>query len=173
VTFVHLLATQLGDHFINVTDLPWGTQADPTGRHAVIVGTENRQNMLGHVALLGSRRPILPLAAGGAPEGRIGQPVTELLEAWAAAVRAGRTFATSGPIIELSVEGHEPGSIVSMPGSGGRLQIQARALAAQPVIGSVELVLNGRVVAGERARQPTDDLSLSTSVDVDAGSWIA
>src|SRR5207245_11424806 len=104
---------------------------------------------------------------------RLDMDAPPTFEAWSAAVRAGRTFATSGPIIELSVEGHEPGSIVSMPGSGGRLQIQARALAAQPVIGSVELVLNGRVVAGERARQPTDDLSLSTSVDVDAGSWIA
>ena len=83
VAFVHLLATQLGDHFINVPDLTWGSQWDPSHRHAVFVGTENRQNVLGHLALLGARRPVLPLASGGAPEGRIGQEVRELLLDWA------------------------------------------------------------------------------------------
>ncbi|HEY7828425.1 MAG TPA: CehA/McbA family metallohydrolase, partial [Candidatus Limnocylindrales bacterium] len=220
VDIVHVLATQLGDHFINLPDLAWGGQQDPAGRHTVMVGTENRQNMLGHLALLGARPPVLPLASGGAPEGRIGQPVSELLAdwadrchaagglvvgahfplpfaeiaaavvaglidavemqvfapgldnpsilewyrflncgyrlpvvggtdkmsaevalgamrtyahldqtldagldagrapsfgAWAAAIRAGRTFATSGPILELLVDGHEPGAVISLP----------------------------------------------------------
>ena len=47
-------------------------QAAPDGRHMVLLGTENRQNMLGHLALLGARRPVLPMASGGAPEGRVG-----------------------------------------------------------------------------------------------------
>ena len=38
----------------------------------MIVGTENRQNLLGHLALLGAHRPVLPMASGGAPEGRLG-----------------------------------------------------------------------------------------------------
>jgi hypothetical protein len=270
VAFVHLLATQLGDHFISVTDLPWGSVSDPAGDHAVIVGTENRQNMLGHLALLGARNPILPLAAGGAPEGRIGQAVTELLgdwadrchaagglvlgahfplpyseiaadvvsgridaiemqcfapgldnpsilewyrflncgyrlpvlggtdkmsaevpvgavrtyahldpeapvtfDTWSAAVRAGRTFATSGPILELAVDGQEPGAVISLPASGGHLEVQARARAAQPLIRAVELVVNGRVVAQEMSPRPTEDLRLSTTVHVEAGAWIA
>lgn len=270
LTFVHLLATQLGDYFINVPDLPFGSQQDPSGRHAVIVGTENRQNMLGHLALLGARRPVAPFASGGAPEGRIGQAISELLgdwadqchaagglvvgahfplpfaeiaadivagqidalemqvfapgldnpciqewyrflncgyrlpvlggtdkmsaevpvgavrtyarldpdaaptfEAWSAAVRAGRTFATSGPVIELAVDGHEPGDVLDLPASGGSLPVQVHARAAQPVISAVELVVNGRVVTRETASEPTTDLWLAAIVEVREGSWIA
>ncbi len=270
VMFVHLLATQLGDEFTNVPDLAWGSQQDPSGRHFVIVGTENRQNMLGHLGLLGARRPVMPLASGGAPEGRIGAAIRELLgdwadrchaggglvvaahfplplaevaadivsgridavemqtfapgldnpsilewyrfldcgyrvpvlggtdkmsaemplgairtyarlepdvaptfEAWSAAVRAGRTFATSGPVVELSVDGCEPGDVLSLPASGGHLEARVRARAAQPIIGSVELVMNGRVVAREDAAQPSADLSLTAELEVGAGAWIA
>ena len=270
VTFVHVLATQLGDEYASVADLAFGSLQDRSGRHLVMVGTENRSNMLGHLGLLGGRRPVLPMASGGAPEGRIGAPVTELLadwadrchaqgglvvgahfplplaeiaaaivagridaiemqtfapgldnptvtewyrfldcgyrlpliggtdkmsaemplgairtytrldpdreptfDAWAAAVRAGRTFATSGPLIELLVDGHEPGDVLGLPASGGRLDVQVRARAAQPVIGCVELVVNGRVVAREDALQGAADLRLDTTLDVVAGSWIA
>ena len=270
LTFVHLLATQLGDEFKSVPDLTWGSQRDPSGQHAVIMGTENRHNLLGHLALLGANRAIVPLASGGAPEGRIGQETTDLLadwadrcheagglvvgahfplpfaeiaadivagridaielqcfapgldnpsilewyrsldcgyrlpvlggtdkmsaevpagavrtyarldpdapptfEAWSAAVRAGRTFATSGPVIELSVDGHEPGDVVALPASGGRLEARVRVRAAQRIIGAVELVVNGRVVAREDAPGSTDDLRLAADVDIRAGAWIA
>ncbi|MBF6605000.1 MAG: CehA/McbA family metallohydrolase [Chloroflexi bacterium] len=270
LTFVHVLATQLGDEFTSIPDLPWGSQKDPSGRHMVFVGTENRQNMLGHLALLGARHPVVPLAAGGAPEGRIGGAITELLsdwadrchaegglvvgahfplpfaeiaagivagridaiemqcfapgldnpsilewyrflncgyrvpvlggtdkmsaevpvgavrtyarldpdepptfEAWSAAVRAGRTFATSGPVIELSVDGHEPGDVLSLPASGGHLEAHVRARAAQPIIGSVELIVNGRVVARRDAPQATDDVRLETVIEIDGGAWVA
>ena len=268
--FVHLLATQLGDEFTNVTDLAWGSQADPDGRHIVIVGTENRQNVLGHLALLGARQPTVPLASGGGPEGRIGGAVTELLgdwadrchaegglvvgahfplpfaeiaaeivagridavemqtfapgldnpsisewyrflncgyrvpvlggtdkmsaempvgairtyarldpdaaatfAAWSAAVRAGRTFATSGPMLALSVDGHEPGDVLALPAGGGRLTVHARARAAQSIIRSVELVVNGRVVAERTVDRATDDLQLAAEISIAAGSWIA
>ena len=90
-----------------------------------------------------------------------------------AAVRAGRTFATSGPVIELSVDGHEPGDVVALPATGGRLEVRARARAAQPVIGRVELVVNGRVAAELGASSPSADLSLETSLDIRAGAWVA
>src|SRR4029077_19374982 len=62
---------------------------------------------------------------------------------WAAAIGAGRTFVSSGPTLELAVDGHEPGSIIRMR-SGGRLEVDVRARAAQPVITDVELIVNGR-----------------------------
>jgi hypothetical protein len=270
VMFVHLLATQLGDEFTNVTDLSWGSQADPDGRHFVIVGTENRQNVLGHLGLLGSRRPVVPLASGGGPEGRIGGAVAELLgdwadrchaegglvvaahfplplaeiaadivagqidavemqtfapgldnpsilewyrflncgyrlpvlggtdkmsaemplgairtcarldpdaaptfAAWSVAVRAGRTFATSGPALELSVDGHESGDVIALPAGGGHLAARVRARAAQPIIGAIEIVMNGRVVARKDAPQAAAELVLDAEIDVDAGAWIA
>jgi hypothetical protein len=94
-------------------------------------------------------------------------------ETWAAAVRAGRTFATSGPVIELSVDGHGPGDVLSLPASGGHLEAYVVARAAQPIIGSVELVVNGRVVARQDAAEATDELRLSATVEITAGAWIA
>ncbi|MEO8228720.1 MAG: CehA/McbA family metallohydrolase [Chloroflexota bacterium] len=269
VDLVNLLATQWGDLFTNVTDLPWGSMADPSGRRIVVVGTENRQNMLGHLALLGAHRAVEPFASGGPPEGRMAGQLTVLLadwadrcraagglvvaahfplpyaeiaadivagkidaletqalspglddpsvlewyrflglgyrlpvvagtdkmsaevpigavrtyghlltdealsfDAWAAAVRAGRTFVTSGPILELAVDGHEPGDVIRL-GSGGRLEVTVRARAAQPVIADLELIVNGRVVAATGGAAGSTELSLHETVEVTAGSWIA
>ena len=275
VDVVNLLAAQWGDLYTNMTDLPWGSMADPYGRRIVVVGTENRQNMLGHLALLGADRPIHPLASGGPPEGRMAGALDTLLadwadqcraagglvvaahfplpyaeiaadivsgridaletqalapglddpsvlewyrflslgyrlpivggtdkmsaevpvgavrsyvhlltdealsfERWAAAVRAGRTFVTSGPIIELEVDGHEPGDVVSMSAPGS-LELIARVRAAQPVIADLELVVDGRVVAavaaaGERsASAGVTALDLHETVEIRAGAWIA
>ena len=37
-------------------------------------------------------------------------------EAWTAAVRAGRTFVSAGPILRLSVDGHGIGDVVRLSG---------------------------------------------------------
>jgi hypothetical protein len=41
------------------------------------------------------------------------------------------------------------------------------------VIGALELVVNGQVVASESAPAGADELNLVTSIAVEAGSWIA
>lgn len=269
VDVVNLLAAQWGDLFTNMTDLPWGSMADPSGRRLVVVGTENRQNMLGHLALLGAHRPTSPYASGGPPEGRMAGALDVLLadwadrcraagglvvaahfplpyaeiaadivagkidaletqalapglddpavlewyrylnlgyrlpivagtdkmssevpigavrayvhllsdepltfDGWAAAVRAGRTFVTSGPVLELAVDGHEPGDVVRLA-SGGRLEVAVRARAAQRVITEVELVVDGRVVAATTDTTGSTELALRETVEVAAGAWIA
>ena len=270
VHLVNLLAAQWGDLFTNVTDLPWGSIQDPAGRRQVIVGTENRQNVLGHLALLGAHRATTPFASGGPPEGRMAGALSVLLAdwadrcraagglvvaahfplpyaeigadilagkidaiesqalspglddpaifewyrflnlgdrlpivagtdkmsaevpigavrtythllddeplsfaGWAAAVRAGRTFVSSGPILELQFDGHEPGAVITMA-SAGHLQVSVVARASQPVINVVELVVNGRIVA---ATSPTSagvlEQRLDETIEVRAGSWVA
>ena len=269
INLVNLLATQWGDLFTNVTDLPWGHLADPDGDHLVVLGTENRQNVLGHLGLLGARHPVMPMASAGPPEGRMAGALTALLadwadrcrgagglvvaahfplpyaevaadivlgridavevqafapdlgdpgiaewyrflsagyrlpivagtdkmsaevpvgavrtyarlerdrplgfEAWASAIRAGRTFASSGPVIGLSVEGSEPGEVVHLPASGGRLAVRADVRATQPVVGDLELLVNGRVVAATSARPAGDRLQLEEAIEVTSSAWI-
>ena len=104
---------------------------------------------------------------------RLDPDAAPTFEAWSEAVRAGRTFATAGPVIELSVDGHEPGDVIGLPAGGGHLHAQVRARAAQPVIGSIELVVNGRVVAREERSDGAADVTLAAEIDVDAGAWIA
>lgn len=268
VNVVHLLATQWGDLHTSVTDLG-GDQAHVDGEHAVWVGSENRQNMLGHIGLVGAASPILPFASGGAPEGRIGGAVDLLMAdwllrnhaagglniaahfplplaeiaadialglvdalefqcfdpaldgppirewyryldagyrlpivggtdrmsagvplgqirtwarldddarltfaGWAAAIRAGRTFVTSGPVLELRVDGHAPGDELR-PDHGAHVEVELIARAAQPLISAVELVRDGQVVAAETRPGPVTELALRTTLRVETSGWLA
>jgi hypothetical protein len=271
VEVVNLLATQWGDHHTSIADLPAVAVADRGGRHIVVMGSENRQNMLGHIGLLGASSAVLPMASAGSPEARLGDPLGWLIadwadaaraqqglalavhfplpyaevaadivagkveaielqaltpgvdgpsirewyrflncgfrlpvlggtdkmtaeiplgairtyarldgkrplsfESWAKAVRAGRTFVSSGPFVELAVDGHEPGDVVQLGRRGGTVEVQAAASAALPVIGGLELIHDGAVIASARAEAGgVGELALSERVAVTRGGWLA
>ena len=269
VAIVNLLATQWGDHHTSGADLPAAVVTDPTGRHMVVMGSENRQNMLGHIGLLGASDAVLPMASAGAPEARLGDPLTGLIadwadaareqgglalavhfplpyaevaadivsgkidavemqaltpdidgpsirewyrflncgfrlpivggtdkmsaeiplgairtyarldagapisfETWAAAVRAGRTFVSSGSFVDLEVDGCGPGDVIKLGRGGGAVEVRAAASAAQPVIDRLELIHDGVVIAATSV-DGGDRASLSERVTVSKGGWLA
>ena len=269
VAIVNLLATQWGDHHTSGADLPAAVVTDPTGRHMVVMGSENRQNMLGHIGLLGASDAVLPMASAGAPEARLGDPLTGLIadwadaareqgglalavhfplpygevaadivsgkidavemqaltpdidgpsirewyrflncgfrlpivggtdkmsaeiplgavrtyarldpgapisfETWAAAVRAGRTFVSSGSFVDLEVDGCGPGDVITLGRSGGSVEVRAAASAAQPVIDRLELIRDGVVIAATTAGG-SDRASLAERVTISKGGWLA
>ena len=269
VEIANLLATQWGDHHTSISDLPAAVVADPSGRHSVVMGSENRQNMLGHIGLLGAYDPVLPMASAGSPEARLGDPLSWLLrdwadaahaqgglaiavhfplpyaevaadivagridaielqaltpgadgpsirewyrflscgfrlpivggtdkmsaeiplgairtyarldsdeppsfDAWSTAVRAGRTFVSSGAFVDLKVEGCEPGEAIRLGKGGGTVEVRAEAFAAQPVIDGLELVHDGVVVA-RSAGPATDRWTLTERVTVARSGWLA
>jgi len=94
-------------------------------------------------------------------------------DAWKEAIRSGRTFATYGPLMEFSVEGHPMGSRMELPGSGGTLNAEWHVATVTVPISKVELVVNGEtrdvvsVPADQREAQG------SFSVRADKSSWIA
>jgi hypothetical protein len=270
VAIVNLLATQWGDHHTSLADMPVGVVSDRAGQHLVVMGSENRQNMLGHIGLLGASDPVLPMASGGSPEGRIGDPLSWLMAdwsdatraqdglavavhfplpyaevaadivagkidaieqqaltpgvdgpsirewyrflncgyrlpvvggtdkmtaeiplgairtyarldpdrplsfgAWADAVRAGRTFVSSGPLVNLEVEGCAVGDVVPLGRNGGTVEVRASASAHLPVIESLQLVHDGAVVAATARGAGTDRLALSDTVPVSRSGWLA
>jgi hypothetical protein len=89
VNVVNLLASQWGELMTNVGDFDgrstFGSkEAGGDGEWLVRVGTENRQNVMGHISLLGYRgNPIVPMTCGGPDEAAIGDPVEVLLMEWA------------------------------------------------------------------------------------------
>lgn len=83
---------------------------------------------------------------------------------WAQAVRSGRTFVTTGPLLYLAVDGKEPGEEIEI-GSGAILECRADVESVYPA-GDIELVLNGKVVA--RGMSP-----LRENVKVQEAGWIA
>jgi hypothetical protein len=87
------------------------------------------------------------------------------VEAFAAAVRAGRTIVTNGPWLTLDVDGHGPGTVLER-GPRDRLRVRARATGSD---GS-RLVLYGP--DGETAA--SDGATLAHEVHLgDAGTWLA
>jgi hypothetical protein len=269
VQIANLLATQWGDHHTSGSDLPAAVVSDPSGRHHVVMGSENRQNMLGHIGLLGAHDAVLPMASAGAPEARLGDGLAWLMRdwadaahaqkglaiavhfplpyaevaadivagridaielqaltpgadgpsirewyrflscgyrlpivggtdkmsaeiplgairtvaridpdvppsfaAWAAAVRAGRTFVSSGSFVELRVDGHEPGNSIRFGRDGGTVEVRVEATAAQAIIDGIELVHDGHVIAHSTG-STTDRLTLTERVPVATSGWLA
>jgi len=233
------------------------------------MGSENRQNLLGHIGLLGASEAVLPMASAGAPEARLGDPLDRLIgdwadaahaqgglvvavhfplpyaeiaadivsgkidavemqaltpdidgpsirewyrflncgyrlpvvggtdkmsaeiplgairtyarlapgvplsfAAWADAVRAGRTFVSSGSFVDLEVDGNGPGDVIALRRGGGSVEVRVTASAAQPVIHGLELIHDGIVVAAASGGG-IDRLTLSERVTVSKGGWLA
>jgi hypothetical protein len=92
-------------------------------------------------------------------------------DAWCRALVRGRTFASSGPLIELSVEGHEVGDTVRLARPGD-VEVTASASSIFP-IHRLEIVAGGEVVAATDDRSGTGALALRAKVRVGGHTWIA
>lgn len=91
---------------------------------------------------------------------------------WVKAVRAGRTFTTSGPLIDLLVEGYFPGSQISLSKNGGRLAYVTSVESIYPV-DRLEIVVNGKVIDSKEAELGDFRLSISGELLVEKSCWIA
>lgn len=268
VNVVNLLASQWGRLFTNVGDYTGrvGVVEDDT---IVYVGTENRNHMLGHMSMLGTKGlPVFPMCCGGPGESWVGDPdfmtlaewalenkrrggvvirphypycghtedpvpilkgLVDALEInmrrdngfpiqewyrylncgyrvavaggtdkmgaytalgwlrtyarldterafsyenWADAVRAGRTISTTGPLIDLIVEGRSIGDTIEMSTSGGTVEVDAAAESFWP-IGFLEIVCNGQVVASQEAPKGSRSLKIRERISVKGSGWIA
>ena len=91
---------------------------------------------------------------------------------WAGAVRSGRTFSTTGPLIDMTVEGRAIGETIGLPSSGGMIEAEARAESVWPM-GMIEIVHNGRVVAVEHAKRGARSLRVAARIPIISSGWIA
>lgn len=91
---------------------------------------------------------------------------------WAAAVRAGRTITTNGPMLDLRVEGVGIGGSIVLPAGGGTLEACANAECFSQ-LGRIEIVCNGKTVACEEAEKGSRVLSVRQAINVPASGWIA
>ncbi len=90
---------------------------------------------------------------------------------WCKAVSQGRTFHSGGPIIHLSVDGHQVGDTVQVSGPG-TVEVQAWSESIFP-IHTLEIVQGGRVVAATEDRNGTRRLELKARVKVGGHTWLA
>ena len=89
VNVVNLLASQWGEMFSNVGDYDGRTvlgakEFGGSGEFLVKVGSENRQQVLGHISLLGYSGPLIqPLCSGGPSESAVGDALEVSMTEWA------------------------------------------------------------------------------------------
>ncbi|MEO3867703.1 CehA/McbA family metallohydrolase [Nonomuraea sp. B12E4] len=104
---------------------------------------------------------------------RVDGPLTA--RTFAAAVRAGRTFATTGPWLELTVDGHGPGHVIdARPGQ----HISITASAVGPEVAAVRIRTAEGVRAGaerlsaDYGRAGDEQLTVTASFQVDAPTYV-
>jgi len=93
-------------------------------------------------------------------------------ENWGKAVRAGRTYTTTGALMDLQVDGKGMGEEVRLPAGGGTLEIRASAKSPWP-LHWIEIVVNGQAVASSERKEGAKSLSVSKKVKLTRSSWIA
>ncbi len=93
-------------------------------------------------------------------------------DSWADAVRSGRTFTTTGPLIEFHAEGRMPGSAIKI-GSGGATIVCHAEVSSYIPIHRVEIVYNGKVVASREESSGARQLTLNEPVKIGGPGWLA
>ncbi|ACB75493.1 hypothetical protein Oter_2210 [Opitutus terrae PB90-1] len=97
-------------------------------------------------------------------------------DAWLAAIKAGRSFVTNGPILEFEVDNHRSGDVIEFNGSR-QVRVRAKARSILP-FAMIEIIHNGRSVAHRTVYglEPVDGLytmEVDTAVRIDESSWLA
>ena len=85
-------------------------------------------------------------------------------------LKAGRSFVTTGPLVEFTVEGAMPGGVVA-GGEGGQAAWSLRLHTATPVT-TAEILVNGEVVE-QRELDAGAHQTLEGTVSLPAGGWVA
>jgi len=99
-------------------------------------------------------------------------------EKWLSAWRAGRSFATNGPLLMMTADGLEPGSRRSIPpGRRVKVPVRVEALSAGD-LDRIELVINGLVVYARRVPPATPDeprhrATCEFEAGIEGSSWLA
>ncbi len=94
---------------------------------------------------------------------------------WFAAFRRGRTFTTSGPMLEFTVDGAQPGDEIEAK-PGRPLRVRARAWGEPPRMAPLrlEIVRHGDVIRTAESGDPQKpEAELDFTVDAADGFWIA
>ncbi|MCC7499359.1 MAG: CehA/McbA family metallohydrolase [Bryobacterales bacterium] len=89
---------------------------------------------------------------------------------WFAAVKAGRTFVTTGPMLDLRVNGERPGADLHV-GAGETLRITASAQGLRVAPKYLEVVEHGEVI--KAAPRTGKSLEVATTFHVTHSTWIA
>jgi hypothetical protein len=93
-------------------------------------------------------------------------------ENWMAAVRAGNTFVTVGPLAEMTVEGLTPGQRLNLPAGGGTVNVTWRVESVSLPVDRVEIVVGGLAAEQTHIEQQLSAFG-SAEIKITDSTWIA
>ncbi len=94
-------------------------------------------------------------------------------QSWLAALRAGRSFITNGPLLEFCINGKQSGDQIDLQ-KPGEITISAKAV-SRVDFRQLEIVQNGRVIR-TKPSTPTDgyfQAEIETTLSIDQPCWLA
>jgi hypothetical protein len=91
--------------------------------------------------------------------------------AWLEGLRAGRSFATTGPMLSLTADGQDIGATLNRQ-RGDRIQVTAEVRTIDP-LDRLEIIQDGKVIASAAAKPGEERVVLKAEVKVGGGSWLA
>lgn len=91
-------------------------------------------------------------------------------DAWFKGLRDGHAFVSTGPLVELTVDGRMPGDEIKLPAAGGEVSIVARVQSITP-LESVTLVWNGEVVQKIPLSSNRKSAQLTKKLQVTRSGW--
>ena len=92
-------------------------------------------------------------------------------EAWMKGLKAGCSFVTNGPMLQLDVNGRKPGGAISLS-SPETLRISSQARSQLP-FERLEIIVNGEVVQTAAAREDGRSSAIAFTLPVKESCWIA
>jgi TolB protein len=90
---------------------------------------------------------------------------------WLLALKAGKSFATNGPLLGLTVDGKDLGGEISLPAGGREVSVSLRLRSNVPV-DHLELVLNGRVIRRVPLDRSRRSATATVRVPVERSGWL-
>ncbi len=104
---------------------------------------------------------------------KVSGPLT--YEKWIAGLRAGKSFVTNGPMLDLMVNDKGIGEVLNLSTRGqGHVELKVRASASsQFPLDRVEILDNGKVVATAPLASDGRSARLDRSLQIDRSGWVA
>ena len=99
-------------------------------------------------------------------------PGESAYQAWEDGVRAGRVLLTNGPLLEFAAGGSRAGATVEWAGESHVVRCVAKAYYFRPIT-SLEIILNGEVVARADGGGDAERLSMDASIELRESGWLA
>jgi TolB protein len=93
------------------------------------------------------------------------------LNTWLGGLRAGRTMATNGPLLGLTVDDRGPGEEIALAAGGGTLRFKGFMRSSVPV-DHLEIMVNGKVVRTIRPSGDRRSADLEGTLPVKESGWV-